>query len=124
MNQVQSFGMIALCGDLGGDHESAMIAPGTSLIVDDVCCVNIVENAAERRHGAGVQYPPSLGALLLAWPDVTHRRNLFAITLPAPFGSLIDSDSLTAGEVGLDSIPRENWPPVVIPFFAFRIMVG
>jgi cytochrome d ubiquinol oxidase subunit I len=62
--------------------------------------------------------------VLLAWPDVANRRNLFAITLPAPFGSLIDSDSLTAGEVGLDSIPPENQPPVLIPFFAFRIMVG
>ena len=62
--------------------------------------------------------------VLLAWPDVANRRNLFAITLPPPFGSLIDSDSLTAAEVGLDSIPPENWPPVLIPFFAFRIMVG
>jgi cytochrome bd-type quinol oxidase subunit 1 len=62
--------------------------------------------------------------VLLAWPDVANRRNLFAITLPPPFGSLIDSDSLSAGEVGPESIPRENWPPVVIPFFAFRIMVG
>jgi cytochrome d ubiquinol oxidase subunit I len=62
--------------------------------------------------------------VLLAWPDVANRRNLFAITLPAPFGSLIDSDSLTAKEVGLDSIPPENQPPVLIPFFAFRIMVG
>ncbi len=44
--------------------------------------------------------------------------------MPPPFGSLIDSDSLSAGEVGLDSIPRENWPPVAIPFFSFRIMVG
>src|SRR5271166_3786974 len=62
--------------------------------------------------------------VLFAWPDVENRRNLFAITLPPPFGSLIDSDSLTAAEVGLDSIPRENWPPVAIPFFTFRIMVG
>src|SRR5277367_1906940 len=62
--------------------------------------------------------------VLLAWPDVAQRRNLYAITLPAPFGSLIDSDSLDAAEVGLDSIPPENWPPVVIPFFAFRIMVA
>jgi cytochrome d ubiquinol oxidase subunit I len=62
--------------------------------------------------------------VLLAWPDVENRRNLFAITLPPPFGSLIDSDSLTAREVGLESIPLENWPPVVIPFFSFRIMVG
>jgi len=64
------------------------------------------------------------GELLFAWPDVESRRNLFAITLPPPFGSLIDSDSLTAGETGLNSIPPENWPPVVIPFFSFRIMVG
>jgi cytochrome d ubiquinol oxidase subunit I len=62
--------------------------------------------------------------VLLAWPDVAQHRNLFAITLPPPWGSLIDSDSLTAAEVGLDSIPPENWPPVVIPFFSFRIMVG
>ena len=62
--------------------------------------------------------------VLLAWPDVANQRNLFAITLPPPFGSLIDSDSLTAGEVGMDSIPLQDRPPVIIPFFAFRIMVG
>jgi cytochrome d ubiquinol oxidase subunit I len=62
--------------------------------------------------------------VLFAWPDVENRRNRFAIALPPPFGSLIDSDSLTAGETGLNSIPRENWPPVVAPFFAFRVMVG
>jgi cytochrome bd ubiquinol oxidase subunit I len=62
--------------------------------------------------------------VLIAWPDVENRRNLYAITLPPPFGSLIDSDSLTAGETGLNSIPQENWPPVLIPFFTFRIMVG
>jgi cytochrome d ubiquinol oxidase subunit I len=62
--------------------------------------------------------------VLLAWPDVENQRNLFAITLPPPWGSIIDSDSPTAGEVWLDSIPPENWPPVIIPFFAFRIMVG
>ena len=60
----------------------------------------------------------------LAGRNVENRRNLFAITLPPPFGSLIDFDSLTAPEVGFDSIPPENWPPVVIPFFSFRIMVG
>ena len=62
--------------------------------------------------------------VLLAWPDEKNQRNLFPITLPPPFGSLIDSDKLTTGEVGLDSIPLANRPPVVIPLFAFRIMVG
>ena len=61
---------------------------------------------------------------LLAWPDVANQRNLFAITLPAPLGSLIDSDSLSAAEVGLASIPPQDRPPVLIPFFTFRIMVG
>ncbi|MGA7328325.1 MAG: cytochrome ubiquinol oxidase subunit I [Rhodomicrobium sp.] len=62
--------------------------------------------------------------VLIAWPDVKNRRNLYAITLPAPWGSLIDSDSFSAEEVGFDSILPENWPPVAIPFFTFRIMVG
>jgi cytochrome d ubiquinol oxidase subunit I len=62
--------------------------------------------------------------VLFAWPDEENHRNLFVITLPPPFGSLIDSDDLSAGEVGLESIPPENWPPVAIPFFSFRIMVG
>src|ERR1700685_1327218 len=62
--------------------------------------------------------------VLFAWPDVESRRTLDAITVPPPFGSLIDSDSLTAPETGLNSIPPENWPLVVVPFFAFRIMVG
>jgi cytochrome bd ubiquinol oxidase subunit I len=62
--------------------------------------------------------------VLLAWLDVAKERNLFTITLPPPVGSLIDTDSLSAPEVGLDSITPENRPPVLIPFFSFRIMVG
>jgi len=62
--------------------------------------------------------------VIIAWPDEEKRENLFAITLPPPWGSLVDSGSLTAAEVGFESIPRENWPPVAIPFFTFRIMVG
>jgi cytochrome d ubiquinol oxidase subunit I len=62
--------------------------------------------------------------VLFAWPDVANRRNLFEVKLPPPFGSLIGADSLTAGETGLNSIAPENRPPVLIPFFSFRIMVG
>src|ERR1700756_223309 len=62
--------------------------------------------------------------VLIAWPDVENRRNLFAITLPPPFGSLIDSDSLSAAGGGLNRLPRGDCPPGVIPFFSFRIMVG
>ncbi|MBV8588550.1 MAG: cytochrome ubiquinol oxidase subunit I, partial [Acetobacteraceae bacterium] len=66
--------------------------------------------------------PASL--VLFGWPDAAQGRNLFAITLPAPLGSLVDSDSISAGEVGLESIAPQERPPVLIPFFSFRIMVG
>jgi cytochrome d ubiquinol oxidase subunit I len=39
-------------------------------------------------------------------------------------GSLILQHSLTAPMDGLDTVPREEWPPVVIIFWSFRIMVG
>ncbi len=64
------------------------------------------------------------GEVMFAWPDVDAERNLYELRLPAPFGSLIDSSSLTAREIGIKSIPRADRPPVLIPFFAFRIMVG
>jgi cytochrome d ubiquinol oxidase subunit I len=61
--------------------------------------------------------------VLIAIPDEATQRNLFAITVPK-LGSLIASGNLTARETGLEAFPREDWPPVLIPFFTFRIMVG
>ena len=60
---------------------------------------------------------------LIAIPDPAHERNLFAISVPK-LGSMIASGSWTAPEVGLESFPKEDRPPVVIPFFGFRIMAG
>ena len=39
-------------------------------------------------------------------------------------GSFIASGDWTAKEIGLEAFPPDDRPPVVIPFFAFRIMVG
>ena len=64
------------------------------------------------------------GEVMLAWPDVDAEKNLFELRLPPPFGSLIDSSSLTSKEVGISSIAKADRPPILIPFFAFRIMVG
>jgi cytochrome d ubiquinol oxidase subunit I len=60
---------------------------------------------------------------LIAIPDPAHERNLLAISVPK-LGSMIASGSWTAPEVGLESFPKEDRPPVVIPFFGFRIMAG
>jgi cytochrome d ubiquinol oxidase subunit I len=64
------------------------------------------------------------GEVLFAWPDVDNERNLFELSLPPPFGSLIDSSSFTAKEIGIKSIRKADRPPILIPFFAFRLMVG
>src|SRR5262249_14156901 len=61
--------------------------------------------------------------VLLAIPDGTNERNRFSLSIPV-LGSLIGSMSLNSKEVGLLDFPRADRPPVAIPFFAFRIMVG
>jgi cytochrome d ubiquinol oxidase subunit I len=61
--------------------------------------------------------------VLVAIPDSKAEKNLFAITVPK-LGSMIASGSWTAPEVGLESYPKEDRPPVFIPFWSFRLMVG
>jgi cytochrome bd ubiquinol oxidase subunit I len=61
--------------------------------------------------------------VLLAIPDPASETNKYAINVPI-LGSLIGSMSLHSKEVGLTDFPRANRPPVVIPFFTFRLMVG
>jgi cytochrome d ubiquinol oxidase subunit I len=61
--------------------------------------------------------------VLIAWPDPDNERNLYSISVPY-LGSLIGSMSLSSMEVGLTTFPVSLRPPVQIPFFAFRIMVG
>jgi cytochrome d ubiquinol oxidase subunit I len=61
--------------------------------------------------------------VLVGIPDEASASNKYAISIPV-LGSLIGSMSLDSKEVGLTSFPRRDWPPVLIPFFTFRIMVA
>jgi len=61
--------------------------------------------------------------VLIALPDPGSETNHYAINVPI-LGSLIGSMSLTSKEVGLTDFPPQDRPPVLIPFFGFRIMVG
>jgi cytochrome bd ubiquinol oxidase subunit I len=61
--------------------------------------------------------------VFLAIPDPAQQRNLFPLAVPR-LGSLIASGSWDSREVGLESFPEQDRPPVVMPFFTFRIMVG
>jgi cytochrome d ubiquinol oxidase subunit I len=61
--------------------------------------------------------------VLMALPDPLAEQNLFPIEVPK-LGSFIASGDWTAKEIGLEAFPRQDQPPVIIPFFAFRFMVG
>jgi cytochrome bd ubiquinol oxidase subunit I len=61
--------------------------------------------------------------VLIGFPDAAAETNHFAISVPV-LGSLIGSMSFTSKEVGLTDFPQQQWPPIVIPFLSFRIMVG
>src|SRR5258707_1935935 len=61
--------------------------------------------------------------VLFGIPDPAAERNKYAISIPV-LGSLIASMSFTSKEVGLTDFPPQDRPPVLIPFFTFRIMVG
>ena len=61
--------------------------------------------------------------VLIALPDPASQSNAYEIKVPI-LGSLIGSMSFNSKEVGLADFPPTERPPVVIPFIAFRIMVG
>ena len=61
--------------------------------------------------------------VLIAIPDPEAETNHYQITIPV-LGSLIGSMSFTSKEIGLTDFPPQDRPPVIIPFFTFRIMVG
>lgn len=61
--------------------------------------------------------------VLLGVPDPAQERNLYALEIPK-LGSLIASGTWDSREVGLEEFPPEDRPPVIIPFFTFRFMVG
>jgi cytochrome bd ubiquinol oxidase subunit I len=63
------------------------------------------------------------GEVLIAIPDSVAEANRYEIKIPI-LGSLIASMSFTSREIGLTDFPPQDRPPVVIPFFTFRIMVG
>lgn len=69
--------------------------------------------------------PPGQGApwKALAWPNAAKQDNDWA--LEVPYGlSLLLTHSLTGQVKGLRDFPREDQPPVALPFYAFRIMIA
>lgn len=56
-------------------------------------------------------------------PNEKEKRVDYAIHLPAMLSFLAHGD-FDAKVIGLDQIPRDEWPPVLITHLAFQVMVG
>jgi cytochrome bd ubiquinol oxidase subunit I len=61
--------------------------------------------------------------VLIAIPEQSAERNRYALSVPV-LGSIVGSMSLHSKELGLTDFAPSDRPPVAVPFFAFRIMVG
>ncbi len=75
--------------------------------------------AIEARWDTASRVPLTLFAI----PDENTASNHAALDVPL-LGSLILTHDPNGTVQGLKDFPRQDWPPVAIPFFAFRIMVG
>jgi cytochrome bd ubiquinol oxidase subunit I len=61
--------------------------------------------------------------VLFGLPDQAQARIRYSIEIPK-LSSLILKHDLNAPLEGLDTVPREDWPPVAVVFWSFRLMVG
>src|SRR5213075_3269486 len=68
-------------------------------------------------------HPNGAPLILFGLPSEAAGKVKYAVEVPK-LGSLILKHSPDAPLSGLDTVPRQNWPPVPITFWSFRIMVG
>jgi cytochrome bd ubiquinol oxidase subunit I len=60
---------------------------------------------------------------LVGFPDSSQERVRGEVAIPRLLSLLVYGD-LNKPVRGLDQFPRQDWPPVAIPFYAYHAMVG
>jgi len=68
-------------------------------------------------------HPDGAPLYLFGLPDMASGTLKYAVGIPR-LGSLILKHAPDAPMAGLDTVPRQDWPPVPVTFWSFRIMVG
>jgi cytochrome d ubiquinol oxidase subunit I len=104
---------------------AALVAP-IQILAGDQHGLNTLEHQPVKimaMEGHFESHPNGAPLILFGLPDQAAGKVKYAIELPK-MGSLILKHSPNAPLAGLDTVPRENWPPVPITFWSFRIMVG
>jgi cytochrome d ubiquinol oxidase subunit I len=104
---------------------AALVAP-IQILAGDQHGLNTLEHQPAKvmaMEGHYQSHPDGAPLVLFGLPDQAAARVKYAIEIPN-LSSLILKHSLNAPLAGLDTVPRENWPPVPITYWSFRIMVG
>ena len=60
---------------------------------------------------------------VVAWPNAADDDNAWAISIPHGL-SLIETHTWNGAVRGLDEFPKEDRPPMLVPFYGFRVMVA
>lgn len=104
---------------------AAIVAP-IQIFAGDAHGLNTLEHQPAKvmaMEGHYTSHPDGAPLILFGIPNQAEGRVDYAIQIPK-VSSLVLKHDLNAPLAGLDTIPRENWPPVPIVFWSFRIMVG
>jgi cytochrome d ubiquinol oxidase subunit I len=104
---------------------AALVAP-IQILAGDQHGLNTLEHQPVKvmaMEGHYRSHPDGAPLVLFGLPNQSAGRVDYEIAIPK-LSSLILKHSLDAPLAGLDTVPRENWPPVPITFWSFRIMVA
>jgi cytochrome bd ubiquinol oxidase subunit I len=104
---------------------AALVAP-LQILAGDQHGLNTLEHQPVKvmaMEGHFTSHPSGAPLILFGWPDQAAGEMKYSVEIPKA-SSLVLKHSLDAPLNGLDTVPRKNWPPVAIVFWAFRVMVG
>jgi cytochrome d ubiquinol oxidase subunit I len=104
---------------------AAIVAP-IQIVLGDLHGLNTLEHQPIKvmaMEGHFQSYPHGAPLILFGIPNSTENRVDYAIEIPK-VSSLILRHDFNAPMSGLDTVRKENQPPVGIVFWSFRIMVG
>ena len=96
------------------------------VLVGDLHGLNTLEHQPVKimaMEGHFDSHPEGAPLYLFGLPDQEAATVRYPLAIPGA-GSLVLKHSATAPMDGLETVPREEWPPVAIVFWSFRIMVG
>ena len=104
---------------------AALVVP-IQILAGDLHGLNTLEHQPQKvmaMEGHFESHPDGAPLILFGIPDSERKTVDYAVEIPKA-SSLILKHDLDAPMAGLDTIPDDEEPPVVIVFWSFRIMVG